>query len=505
MKVTAERIPASKVLLKVEIPPDEVQKAIEKTFRDLSQRVRVPGFRPGKAPRNLVERFLGGPESVQREGVDRLIDDSFRRALRDTDTHPIGDPDIDERPDFHPGEPLVYQATVPVAPMVELGDYQAIRLEPVAVQATPQQVNEFVDELRNANAKWEPVDRGAQDHDQVIIDVVGTAGTVPMIYGPSGETLLHTAGGREVYNVKDHEHVIDVQGRIEFAPGFDEELVGLMAGSEKRFGLTLPSDFSDASLANQSIVFAVKVHSVKVRQLPDIDDELAKAVGGGETLGELRESVRQRLQGRLERDARVMFENALVETVVNRSTIEVPDVMIERQIDSQIEDLKAELGRERLTWQEYLDRAKTSEEKVRADLRPSAINSLKSYLAVREIARKEGIQVDPSEVTAEIEATAAQFGRARNAVKERLSTREQRDKIEGRIFLAKATARLAENAQQPVIASATGAEDASTPSSTEITEESAVPAEPVVSDSSAAPDASAGDDATRESEKLPPG
>ena len=98
VKVTAERIPASKVLLRVEIPPDEVEKAIEKTFRDLSQRVRVPGFRPGKAPRNLVERFLGGPESVQREGVDRLIDDSFRRALRDTDTHPIGDPDIDEAP-----------------------------------------------------------------------------------------------------------------------------------------------------------------------------------------------------------------------------------------------------------------------------------------------------------------------------------------------------------------------------------------------------------------------
>jgi trigger factor len=277
-----------------------------------------------------------------------------------------------------------------------------------------------------------------------------------------------------------------------------------MAGSEKNFGLTLPADFSDVSLANQSIVFAVKVHSVKVRQLPDIDDELAKAVGGGETLEELREAVRQRLQGRLERDARVMFENALVETVVNRSTIEVPDIMIDRQVDSQIDDLKTDLGRERLTWQEYLDRAKTSEEKMRADLRPSAISSLKSYLAIREVARKEGIQVDPSEVTAEIEETAAQFGRARNAVKERLSTREQRDKIEGRMFLAKATARLAEIAQQPVIASATVAEDASTLPSTEIAHESAVPAEPVGSDSSAAPDASAGDDATRESESLPP-
>ncbi len=499
MKVTAERIPASKVLLKIEIPPDEVQQAIEKTYRDLSQRIRVPGFRPGKAPRNLVERYLGGPEGVQREGVDRLIDDSFRRALRDTDTHPIGDPDINERPDFHPGEPLVYQATVPVAPTVELGDYQSIRLGPVAVEATPDQVNRFIDELREANAKWEPVDRGARDHDQVVIDVVGVAGTVPMIYGPSGETLLQTEGGREVFNVKDHEHVLDVQGAVEFAPGFDEELIGLMAGSEKRFGLTLPADFADASLANQSIVFTVKVHSVKERHLPDLDDEFAKAVGGGDTLDELREAVRQRLQARLDREARVMFENALIEAVVNRSTIEVPDVMIERQIDSQIEDLKADLARERLTWQDYLSSANTTDEQVRASLRDSAVASLKSYLSLREIARKEGIQVTPAEVTAEIEGTAAQFGRARNAVRERLSTRDQREKLESRIFFAKATARLAEIAQQPAPTPEATTNESQPAEATEGGSEPTAPAESVVTESSTSTtDEISGADATTE-------
>jgi trigger factor len=461
VKVTAEKIPASKVLLKIEIPPDEVERAIEKTYRDLSQRVRVPGFRPGKAPRNLVERYLGGPESVQREGVDRLIDDSFRRALRDEDIHPIGDPDITERPDFHPGEPIVYEATVPVAPTVVLGDYQSIRMQPVLVEATPDQVNKFIDDLREANATWEPVDRGAKDHDQVVVDVHGIAGTVPTLYGPGGEALLQTEGGTEVFNETAHEHSIDVQGPVEFAPGFDEELIGLTAGSEKRFGLTLPADFRDASLANQSIVFSVKVHKVSEKHLPTIDDELAKAVGGGETLEELRESVRQRLQARLEREARTLYENALVEAVSNRSTIELPDLLVERQIDGQIEDLKADLSRERMTWQDYLAATKSTETQVREQLRESATNTLRRYLILREVARREGIHVSPAEVNVEIDATAAQFGRARNAVRERLSTREQRERIQDRIFYGRAVARLAEIAQQPPLGPETAAAEVS--------------------------------------------
>jgi trigger factor len=482
VKVTAEKIPASKVLLKIEIPPDEVEKAIEKTYRDLSQRIRVPGFRPGKAPRNLVERYLGGPESVQREGVDRLIDDSFRRALRDEDIHAIGDPDIAERPDFHPGEPIVYEATIPVAPTVELGDYQSIRMQPIAVEATPEQVNKFIDDLREANATWEPVERGAQDHDQVVIDVHGVAGTVPTLYGPSGEALLQTEGGKEVFNETAHEHSLDVQGPIEFAPGFDEELIGLTAGSEKRFGLTLPADFRDSSLANQSIVFRVKVHKVSEKHLPTIDDDFAKTVGGGETLEELRESVRQRLQARLEREARSLYEGALVEAVINRSTIEVPDVLVERQVDAQIEDLKADLSRERMTWQDYLAATKSTEAQVHEQMHEPATNTLRRYLILREVARREGIQVETSEVSAEIEATAAQFGRARNAVRERLSTRDQRERIQDRLFYGRALARLAEIAQQPPLDAEAATGEATGAPAEAVASESPAPVELEVGD-----------------------
>ncbi len=482
MKVTAEKIPQSKVLLRIEIPPEQVQEAIEKTYRDLSRRIRVPGFRPGKAPRSLVERYVGGPQTIQEEGVERLIDDSFRKALREADVHPIGEADVSERPEYHPGEPLVFEAAVPVAPTVELGDYSSIRMQRVAVEATPDQVNRFIDDLLEANATWTPVDRGAQEGDHVVIDVRGTVGSVPTLFGPSGETLLHSPGGREVFNDKDHEHLINTKEPPEYAPGFDEELIGLKAESEKTFGLTLPVDFPDAELANQSIVFTVTVHEVKEKHLPELNDEFAKTVAGGETLDELRENARKRIQARLEYEARSAFDDALVEAVVDRSTVEIPDVLVERQIDSQIEDLKADLARAKVAWQDYLTEAHKTEEQVRDELRENATRRLRNSLVLREVARRENIDVKPEEVTADIDATAAQFGAARNIIRDRLNTRDQREQIEARMLYHKTVARLAEIAEQPV-ATAESTEAESTPSAEA---EAAAPAPPTSSFADAA-------------------
>src|SRR6185437_3707418 len=229
--------------------------------------------------------------------------------------------------------------------------------------------NRFIDDLVEANAEWTPVDRGASEGDHVVIDVRGTVGTVPTLFGPSGETLLHTPGGREVYNDKDHEHLINTKEPPEYAPGFDEEIVGLMAGTEKTFGLTLPVDYPDADLANQSIVFSVKVQEVKEKHLPEVNDEFAKTVAGGETVEELRENARKRIQARMEFEARTAYQDALVEAVVERSTIEIPDVMVERQIDSQIEELKADFAREKVDWQDYLLQAHKTEPQLRDEMR----------------------------------------------------------------------------------------------------------------------------------------
>jgi trigger factor len=450
VKVTAERIPESKVLLRIEVPSEQVEQAIEKTYRDLSRRVKIPGFRPGKAPRSLVEKYLGGAESVQQEGVDRAIDDSYREALRETDTRPVGDPDIAERPEFHPGEPLVFEATVQVGPRVELGDYASLRLpRPPIPEITPEQVDGFIEELRQSKATATPVERPARDGDRVTIDVLGVVDATPTLFGPGGETILLTEGGREIFNVKAHDHGINVQGPIEFAPGFDEELVGMTAGSEKKFGLTLAADYPDAEIAGKPIIFTVNVADVREQQLPELNDEFATEVAGASTVEELRSLVEIQLSSRLRREARTVYENLLLEAVVNRSTVEVPETMIEAQVEGQVADLKAELSRAKLLWQDYLDRSQTTEEKIRAEMREPALTSLRGFLVLREIARAEKIQVTSAEISREIEAVAATFGRASKVVRERLSTREERDRIESRLLSAKILERLAEIAEQP--------------------------------------------------------
>lgn len=472
LKVTAERIPESKVLLRIEIPPEQVEKAIERTYRDASRRLRIPGFRPGKAPRNIVERYVGGRETIQHEGIDRLIDESYRQAVAETAIRPVGEPDVLERPEFKAGEPLVIEASVPIAPTVELGDYQTIRMPMVSAETTPEQVNTFIDVLRERNAEWTTVERAIQDGDQAVIDVVGVVGTVPTLYGPSGDTILQTSGGEEVFNVKDHAHVVDVEGESEFAPGFDEELVGLNAGGEKRFGLTLPADYADQAHANQSVVFTVHVHEVKEKHLPDLNDEFAKKVEGGETMEALREGARTMLQSRLESEIRQAYESTLISAVLERSTIELPDVMVQRQIDSEIEEMKADLVRQRIGWDEYLRSRQRSEESIRADLHEPGARALRTYLVLREIANREGLAVAPSEIDQNIETTAVQFGRAANIVRERLNTREERENIESRILQRKVLERLAEIAQSPTPEGA-ATEEAAAASSEGVTSEPA--------------------------------
>ena len=451
MKVTAERVPESKVLLRIEVPPEQVEQAIEKTYRDLSRRVKIPGFRPGKAPRNLVEKYLGGMESVQREGVDRAIDDSFREALRETNTRPIGDPDIAERPDFHPGEPLVFEATVPVGPRVELGDYASIRIpRPAPVEVTEEQVDRFIDELRGSTATVTPADRDARDGDRVTLDVLGVVDATPTLFGPNGETILATEGGREIFNVKAHDHGINVQGPIEFAPGFDEELVGMTSDSEKRFGLTLPLDHADPQLAGKAVIFTVKLSDIREQHLSEVDDDFAKAQAGVNTVEELRQLVRMQLASRLERDGRTRHESSVLEEVVNRSTVEVPTAMVDGQIDGQIDDLKADLVRAKLLWQDYLERSQTTEEQVRAEMREPALRTLRGYLVMREIAQTEHLHVTPAEINDEIDRAATFFGRASKVVRERLSTRDERDKIEIRLANARVLGYLVGIADQPL-------------------------------------------------------
>ena len=247
MKVTSEKLPESRVLLTIEVEGDELESTLKKTYKSLAQRVRVPGFRPGKAPRAIIRNFVG-KEAVIHEALQDLAPELVQKAIEEQDLEAIDTPDVE----FEAREPAVIKATVPLKPTVELGDYKSIRVKPDPGEITAEQVNEAMESVRMRNAPWEQVDRPAAFGDLLTIDVDGRV---------EGETVISESGSPYQPNP-------DVDFPV---PGFSQQLEGMGKGESKEFALTLPDDFRQGEIAGKECRFKVTVQEVKAK-LPGLVD-----------------------------------------------------------------------------------------------------------------------------------------------------------------------------------------------------------------------------------------
>ena len=303
VKVTSERIPDSQVRLEIEVEPERVQQSVEKAYRKIVGRVNIPGFRRGKAPRHIVERLVG-KEALFQEGLEDLVGDVYSQALKDLDLHPVAQPDVDLEPkaeDLKPGEPLTVKATVSVEPEIQLGDYHSIRVQPLATEVTDLEVNQLVDQLREQQAEWVPVERPVAQGDRIVLDINGQVGTYTQLYSPSGEPLVQSEGGKSIVDESSVELTVD-PASSRYPRGVIEQVIGMAPSSDKQFEISLPSDYSDAELANHTAMFKVHVGEVKEKKLPDYDDDFAKSIGF-ETFDEMRQGLRENSQARADRQA----------------------------------------------------------------------------------------------------------------------------------------------------------------------------------------------------------
>ena len=240
-KITSERIPDSQVLISIDVEPEDVSKAFERAFRAIANRANVPGFRRGKAPRQMIER-LYGKELILHEGVDLLVSDAYRAALDQTNIFPIDQPQLEFEPDIHeiqPGQGLRIKATVPVRPEVEVGDYRSLHLESIAVDVTPEQVDALMEFYRQRLSEWTRVDRPAKMGDEIIADITGVVGAATRLYSPAGEALVTTGEGEKLYDLSATSYHLSAESRA-FAPGFAQQVEGMSAGETKGFELSLP-------------------------------------------------------------------------------------------------------------------------------------------------------------------------------------------------------------------------------------------------------------------------
>ena len=444
VKVTAESLPESQVQLTIEVEPERVQKSFDASYRQMANSVNVPGFRRGKAPRVLLERYVGG-DVVQRDSFDRLANEVFLEAVEQAGVSPLFRPDFSYDSNYETGTPLTISTTVEVEPKVELGDYEGIRLPPISVGVTDEQVDESIERLREGYSKFEPLDREAKEKDFLRFDVKGTVGQVTRLFGPQGESLVQTGEGRVVYDEKNHFHQLQSKSPDEFAPGFYAELVGIGAGSSKQFQLSLPADHEDKELASKAIDFEVNLHEVSERIVPELDDEFAKQFPSVENFDELREQVREASQARMETEARESYRNSLVDALIETSLVEAPPSMIERQIDREVDSFKEVLRSRGQSYDKYLSASERSDEDVRNDARERSVRMLKSSLALESLADAENLVVSEDEVDAEIKRQASRYPeRLREYFEDRMSRGDGRSDISFRLKIDKGIDRLTE-------------------------------------------------------------
>ncbi|HEX5465777.1 MAG TPA: trigger factor [Candidatus Limnocylindrales bacterium] len=402
MKVTATPAPRSTVHLEVEVPPEQVSRAVDLALRHLGQRTRVPGFRPGKVPRPMLERALGvrrddpaAPNPIHDEAKDHLFEQTVGQALVEADVAAL---DIPQPEWLHFGEGTdgaAYALALPVSPKVELGDYTAYPFAPELEPTDAASVDKVIEELRDQHATLVPVeDRAAADDDYAVISYEATRDGQPFEGGSAERFPL-------------------ILGKERMIPGFEAQLVGLREGEEKTFELTFPDDYPDSSLAGQKASFHVTLRELRAKVLPEADDEFARSVGDFADLAAMRADVQRRLEANARDRARHLFADRIIEYAVANATVDPPDLLVDREVEVMHDELRLRLAEQGIGYDEYLKVTEKDDAALHAQFRPDAEHRVKVLLVLETIADKEGLVVPEELVEAEVARDRERTGRDR--------------------------------------------------------------------------------------------
>ena len=382
MQTTTTPLPKSRLQIDFEVPPERLDKAISQAVGRLSRHTRVPGFRPGKAPRVMLERLLG-PTSVLDEAVEGLVEDAFREAMRESNIAPLTSPEVEVSQAVE-GQPVIFKAIVQVRPDLKLGDFENFGFRPEIKPVDETMVEKVLDDLRDGQANLEPVsDRGAKKDDYAVIAFVGTRDGVPFEGGSSDRMPL-------------------VLGNDRLIPGFEDHLVGAAKGETVEFDIVFPDDYQEESLRSQTAHFSVTIKELREKIAPVADDEFAKSVGKFETLDELKAELRKRLEANALDHARHEFADNIIEYAGANATVDLPDVLIDQEVEVMHDELRSALARQGVTEEAYLKVLDKTDADLHAEFRPQAEKRVKTLLTLTEIARVKGVEVPDSAVQAEI-------------------------------------------------------------------------------------------------------
>jgi len=393
MKVQVENTGPFEKKISFEIPRDVVSLEVDSTYRALNSKVKVKGFRPGKVPRSILERYYRA--QVESEVITKLIEDSYGKAVEENHLTPVTAPNVVDRA-FEPGKDFTYTVTVEVKPEVSVEGYRGLEVEKPAVQVREEEVDARLKGLQDVHAQLKPVeaDRPVQEKDLVVVDFEGSLGGKPL----------------EGWKVKDHLAEVGSQSLV---GGLDQQLAGLPLRQERDLVVTLPDDYPRKELAGKGINVRVQGKEIKEKVLPALDDEFAKEAGDFQNLQELKDRLRKNLEEQKEAQATQSAKEKLLDLLREKHPFGIPQSMIDRQVENVMARTELQFARQGIK----LDSAKLDSEKLRESIRPSAEKEVRGSLILEKVAEAEKIAVSDAELEQKLEQLAVQMNQRVEAVK----------------------------------------------------------------------------------------
>ncbi|VEF47446.1 prolyl isomerase [Bacillus freudenreichii] len=424
MSAKWEKLEGNKGVLTVEVDQETVDKGLDTAFKKVVKQVHIPGFRKGRIPRPIFEKRFG-VESLYQDALDAILPEAYTSAVEETGIEPVDQPEIDIE-QMEKGKELIFKATVVVKPEVKLGEYKGLEGEEVDTEVTDEDVDNELKTLQERQAELVVKEEGeAAEGDTVTIDFEGFVDDEPFEGGKAENYSLEIGSGS-------------------FIPGFEEQLVGVEAGAEKDVSVTFPEEYHAEELAGKPAVFKVKVHEIKTKELPELDDEFAKDVDEeAETLDALKASIKERLTKDKEHEADHKLRDSLVEKATENAEIELPEVMVENELKNMMKEFEQRLQMQGMNLDLYFQFSGQDEDALKSQMKEDAEKRVRMNLTLEAIAKAENLEPSEEDVNKELQKMADMYSMAVEDIKKAFGGNT--DQIEADLKIQKAVDFLVEN------------------------------------------------------------
>ncbi len=395
---------ANEVKLEITIEAEKFDNAIKKVYFQNAKYFNIPGFRKGKAPQNIVEKYYG-KEIFYEDAFNDVVPAEYEKALEENKIDAVSKPEIDVVT-MEKGQDLVFTAVVQTKPEAKLKKYKGIEIEKIEYNVKDSDIDNELKDMQDKNSRLVTVeDRAAQKDDTAVIDFEGFVDGIPF-----------DGGKAENHNL--------VLGSHSFIEGFEDQVIGMNIGEEKEINVTFPEEYFSKNLAGKPAVFKVKLNELKKKELPKLDDEFAKDVSEYDTLDELKQSIKEKLEKQFKDREKYEKEDAAVRELLKELEVDIPSGMIEMEVENMMRDMEQRMSYQGLKMEQYLKMMNKTEEQFKKEYEPQAIDAIKSRLAIEVVIKSEKIEATDEEINAKIEEMAANYGKEPKELQENANIRD---------------------------------------------------------------------------------